>query len=752
MAAVMGSVDLVPRIAEVLNLAASPVRAVVQLLQGGATVPFIARYRKEQTGGLDEVAIRAIEEQRATQGALEERRATVLSTIAEQGKLSAQLREAIEACRTRAELEDLYLPYRPKRKTRASTARERGLEPLAARILAQPPSGSPASEASRFVDAKRDVPDVAAALAGARDIVAEVTAERSDVRSLARQRFEREGVVESTAVKAKTKGPTKFEAYYAHEERAKAIPSHRWLAILRGETEGVLRVKIRVDEEALAYDVATRLGYRRGSPFAGELEEAVRDSVKRLLQPSIESDVREELKLRSDIAAVRVFASNLSELLLAAPLGRKVVLGIDPGQRTGCKCVLVDDTGKLLEHTLINLVTGDAARAHAGRTLLDLVRRHHPFAIAVGNGTHGRETADFSREVLGPDVLVVLVSEAGASVYSASDVARDELPDVDLTVRGAVSIARRLQDPLAELVKIDPKAIGVGQYQHDVDATLLGKKLDDVIESCVNAVGVELNTASAPLLAHVAGIGPSLAKKIVQHRQKNGAFRSRKALLDVPGLGPKAFEQAAGFVRVRGAANPLDASAVHPERYALVERIARDAGVAPSALVGNEPVLAKIAWASYAGGDVGLPTLEDIRSELGKPGRDPRSAFSPPKFRDDVRKIEDIEPGMVLDGVVTNVTAFGAFVDLGVKQDGLVHVSELADTFVGDPHAVAHVGDAVRVKVLAVDLARKRISLSRRGLAPAASRGDCPHERAEYDREMAHLERTKNIPPSRLVK
>ena len=713
--------DLAPRIAEELRLDPAAVRATVALLDGGATVPFIARYRKEQTKGLDEVAIRAIEEKRDQLRALEERRSTILTTIAEQGKLTPELRAAIQRCRTRAELEDLYLPYRPKRKTRASIARERGLEPLARRILEQPPSGNAASEAARFVDPKKEVGDADAALAGARDIVAEIVAERSDVRALVRARFDREGLVESSAVKSKTKEPTKFEAYYDYSERAKSIPSHRWLAIVRGETEGVLRVKVRVDEEPLAREIAARAGVRRGSPFAAQLEEATADSMKRLLLPSIEGDVRDDLKARSDVAAVGIFAENLGKLLLAAPLGRRIVLGIDPGQRTGCKCVVVDDTGKLQTHTLVNLVTGDAAREHAKRTVLDLVKRFSPFAIAVGNGTHGRETADFCRQVLrdaslGDSVVVVLVSESGASVYSASDVAREELPDVDLTVRGAVSIARRLQDPLAELVKLDPKAIGVGQYQHDVDQTLLVKKLDEAVESCVNAVGVELNTASAPLLAHVAGIGPSLAKKIVAHRQKKGAFRARKELLDVSGLGPKAFEQAAGFVRVRDAANPLDASAVHPERYGLVERIAKDAGVSPSALVGNDTLVAKIPWASYASADVGLPTLEDIRRELSKPGRDPRDAFEPPKFRDDVRTIEDIKPGMVLDGVVTNVTAFGAFVDLGVKQDGLVHVSELADRFVKDPHEVARVGDRVKVRVLGVDLARKRVSLSRRAI------------------------------------
>jgi protein Tex len=720
--------DPTPRIAEELRLPPAGVRAVVRLFGEGATVPFIARYRKEQTGGLDEVAIRAIEEKRDYLVELEDRRRTILSAIDEQGKLTPELRRAIETCRVKSELEDLYLPYKVKRRTRAMIARERGLEPLAKRILAQPPNGDPRKEAAPFVDPKdptRGVPDADAALAGARDIVAEMVAERADVRATVRARFDREGMVESAAVPAKTKVPTKFQAYYDFTERAKTIPSHRFLAILRGEEEGVLRVKIRVDEEALAFDLAGKAGWRRGGPFAGELKDAVIDATKRLLMPSIESDVRSDLKEASDIEAVKVFADNLKQLLLAPPLGRSVVLGIDPGQRTGCKCVVVDDTGKLLTHALIQLVGGPASLEQAKKTLADLVTKHKPFAIAVGNGTHGRETADFSRAVLralpGDAVartMVVLVSESGASVYSASDVAREEFPDLDLTVRGAVSIARRLQDPLAELVKIDPKAIGVGQYQHDVQPTLLRKKLDEVIESCVNAVGVELNTASAPLLSRVAGVGPALAKKIVAYREKSGAFRSRRDLLKVPSLGPKAFEQAAGFVRIRAATNPLDASAVHPERYPLVERIAKDAGVDLRSLVGNEGLAAKISWPKYVSDDVGLPTLEDIRRELAKPGRDPRDSFEAPTFRDDVRTIEDVKPGMELEGTVTNVTAFGAFVDIGVHQDGLVHVSQLSDRFVKDPHAVVHVGDRVKVRVLEIDLARKRISLTAKSGPP----------------------------------
>jgi uncharacterized protein len=707
--------DPAPLIAEELKLPSAGVRAVARLLGEGATVPFIARYRKEQTGGLDEVAIRAIEEKRDYLASLEERRRTILGAIDEQGKLTTELRRAIETCRAKSELEDLYLPYKVKRRTRAMMARERGLEPLAKRILAQQPTGDPRREAVAYVDPTKEVPDVEAALAGARDIVAELVAERADVRSLVRARFDRDALVECSAVAAKTKVPTKFEAYYDFAEPAKRIPSHRFLAILRGEEEGILRVKIRVDEDALAFEIAGRIGWRRGTPFAGELQDALVDASKRLLMPSIESDLRGDLKEASDIEAVKIFAENLSKLLLAPPLGRRVVLGIDPGQRTGCKCVVVDDTGKLLTHALIQLVGSAAALDAAKKTLGDLVGKYRPFAIAVGNGTHGRETADFCRDVLktlAPATVIALVSESGASVYSASDIAREEFPDLDLTVRGAVSIARRLQDPLAELVKIDPKAIGVGQYQHDVRPALLLKKLDEVVESCVNAVGVELNTASASLLSRVAGVGPALAKKIVAYREKVGAFASRRDLLKVPSLGPKAFEQAAGFVRIRGAANPLDASAVHPERYALVERIAKDAGVAMRALVGSEDLAAKIPWSKYVAADVGLPTLEDMRREVAKPGRDPRNSFEAPTFRDDVRKIEDVRPGMELEGSVTNVTAFGAFVDLGVHQDGLIHVSQLSDRFVKDPHAVVRVGDRIKVRVLEVDLARKRIALT----------------------------------------
>ncbi len=709
--------DPVPLLATELSLRPDQVAAVVELLAGGNTVPFIARYRKEATGGLDEVQIRAIEERRGYLLELEERRQTVLSAIEQQGALTEQLRARILACTTKAALEDLYLPFKPKRRTRALIARERGLEPLADRILTQPSSGDPLREAAALVDPERGVADPAAALAGARDIVAELVAERADVRAAVRAAFTERGRLCSRAVPARTAEPTKFEQYYDFSEPVKTIPSHRFLAIRRGEREEVLRATIEVDSEPLIAGIERAMGLVAGSPFAVELGAAIADSFKRLLAPSVETEVRVELKLRSDRAAVQVFADNLKNLLLAPPLGPRAVIGIDPGLRTGCKCAAVDTTGKFLGHVTLFLSQGDAARERARDELARLIARHRPAAIAVGNGTGGREAEGFVRELLRErglsELFAVQVSESGASVYSASDLAREEFPDLDLTIRGAISIARRLQDPLAELVKIEPKAIGVGQYQHDVHQPLLARKLGEVVESCVNRVGVDLNTASAPLLSYVAGISKGLAKKIVGHREARGAFGARRQLLEVSGLGPRAFEQAAGFLRIRGG-DPLDGSAVHPERYPLVSRIAEDLGVELAELVGNPTLAGRIDIARYLGDGVGEPTLRDIVAELAKPGRDPRDQFEPPRFRDDVNTLEDLVEGMVLEGVVTNVTAFGAFVDVGVHQDGLVHVSQLADRFVRDPAEVVKVGDRLKVRVLAVDLARRRISLSAR--------------------------------------
>lgn len=717
--------DPVPGICRELGLPAAGVRAVVALLAEGATVPFIARYRKEATGGLDEVAIRNIDERRTYALELEARRGAVLAEIRGQGKLTPGLEAKIRAAVTKAELEDLYLPYKPKRRTRAVMARERGLEPLAELLWAQAQGQSPDDSARAFVDPSKEVPDVAAALAGARDIVAERVAEDAEVRRHARETYFNEGHIEVGKTTEHKDKVTKFDAYASFAEPIANIPSHRYLAIRRGETEGVLRAALSIDKEALVERVSKQR-VRAASPWSAQMALAVKDAVGRLLVPSVEVDVRVELKLSADRAAIDVFAKNLRELLLAAPLGTRYVLGIDPGQRTGCKCVVLDETGKLLEHDTVYLVQGDASVARAKQTLKAMLARHPIVAIAVGNGTHGRETEAFARDVLrelappGGVPFVVSVSEAGASIYSASDVAREEFPDLDLTIRGAISIARRLQDPLAELVKLDPKSIGVGQYQHDVFQAFLAKKLDEVVESCVNGVGVELNTASASLLSRVAGLGPSVAKRIVAHRNEKGAFKSRRALLGVPGMGPKTFEQAAGFVRVRGGEHPLDQSAVHPERYELVERIAKDLGVPVVSLVGNAELLKRIDRARYQSSDVGSFTLDDIFAELLRPGRDPRDEYQPPQFRDDVRTLEDLQPGMQLEGVVTNVTAFGAFVDVGVHQDGLVHVSQLADRFVKDPSEVVKVGDKVSVRVLEVDLQRRRIALTRKSGAQVA--------------------------------
>ena len=757
------------QIATELALPHAGVCAVLRLLGEGGTVPFIARYRKEATGALDEVQIRAIEERCDYLKELEDRRSTVLSTIAEQGKLTPELEASIRACTTKTALEDIYLPYKPKRRTRAMIARERGLEPLAERILAQPTEGSPVAEAAGFINAELEVPDAEAALAGARDIVAEKIAEDAATRDALRNFFAQEGEVIAEAAKKDATERTKFEQYYDFHEKVKSIPSHRYLAMRRGERERVLKVRVDAPSEAQRQAVERRMHLDERSPFAEQLRLAISDSFSRLLEPAMENDIRTDLKLRSDRSAVDVFAENLKNLLLAAPLGSRSVIGIDPGQRTGCKCAVVDSTGRFLEHTTIYLSSGDNKLQQAETALLKLVDTHQPFALAVGNGTGGRETEAFCRRVLQsarPEakVTVVQVNEAGASVYSASDIAREEFSELDLTIRGAISIARRLQDPLAELVKIEPKAIGVGQYQHDVHQPLLAKKLDEVIESCVNAVGVELNTASAPLLSRVAGLGPSLAKNIVKHRDEHGKFPSRKALLKVAKLGPRTYEQCAGFLRVRGGEHPLDASAVHPERYSLVERIAKDLQVGLAELVGNAELAGRIDTARYIGEGVGEPTLRDIIEELKKPGRDPRASFEPPKFRDGIEKLEDLEVGMRLEGVVTNVTHFGAFVDVGVHQDGLVHISRLADRFVSDPHEVVKVGDKIQVSVVELDLERRRIGLSARreeaprgpneagGSAPNEPRGGArrqDHGRGE--RPTKAPERFSNNPFARLL-
>ena len=690
----MTAQKVLPRLSAELGIPGGQIAAVAKLLGEGNTIPFIARYRKEVHGNLDEVQISKIQERLGYYAELEDRRATILKTIEEQGKLTDELRAKIEACMQKNALEDLYQPYKPKRRTRAMIAKEKGLEPLADKIWDHAPYEGTDEE-----------------LQGARDILAERIADLADVRGLVRDAFAKKAVVTSEVVTPKPAEPTKYEQYYDFQEPIAEIPSHRFLAIRRGQKEGVLWVRLVVDKAPLVARIAEIVG-------AGDdanLHLAVEDAYKRLLAPSCEIDVNVEKKLEADRQAVEVFAENLRHLLLAAPLGEKKVLAIDPGIRTGCKVAMLDATGKFLVNTVIYPMQ---RTAEAQETLAKIVEHFHPEAVAVGNGTAGRETEAFVRDVLkligAKDVMVVSVSESGASVYSASETARAEFPDLDLTVRGAISIGRRLQDPLAELVKIEPKAIGVGQYQHDVHQPLLDAKLDEVVVSCVNKVGVELNTASAPLLTRVSGVGPSLAKRIVAWRDENGAFKSRRDLLKVTGLGAKAFEQCAGFLRIRGAANPLDASAVHPERYALVETMAADLGVGVGELVGNAQLADKIDVRRYITNDVGEPTLKDIVSELKKPGRDPRAVFEKPAFRDDVTTIDDVQEGMTLEGIVTNVAAFGAFVDIGVHQDGLVHVSELADRFIRDPNEVVKVGDKIKVKVIGVDKARQRISLSAR--------------------------------------
>ena len=700
-----------------LGLRPAQVEGTLALSEGGATVPFIARYRKEATGGLDEVQVQAVLDGVRRRRELEARRATIVASIEQQGRMTPELARALAAAGTRAELEDLYLPYRPRRRTRATIARERGLEPLADLLWRQQQGGDAATLVAPFVDPERGVPDAESALAGARDICAERVAESAPLRGLARRLSAREGLLRSDVVPARRGERTRFEDHYGRQESLASAPSHRVLAAFRGEAEGVLRVRVVFPDERITGALIERVVRRPGALFAPDLQAAVRDGWERLLKPSLETELRADMKDRADRAAIEVFGQNLRHLLLASPAAGRRVLAIDPGLRTGLKVAALDGTGRLLETATLFTERGERERERAASALSALVARHRPDLVAVGNGTGSREAEAFVRAALGPSPPVVPVSEQGASVYSASEVARDELPELDVSLRGAVSIGRRLQDPLAELVKIDPRSIGVGQYQHDVEARALAEKLGEVVDSCVNAVGVDVNTASPRLLEHVSGVGPALARRIVEHREREGPFPSRAALRGVGGLGSRTFAQAAGFLLVRSR-EPLDDSAVHPERYGLVERMARDLGADVRALVGRTELVRRIDWRRYASGDVGEPTLRDILAELEKPGRDPRGDFSAPAFREDLRSLEDVREGMVLEGVVTNVTAFGAFVDVGVHQDGLVHVSELANRFVRDPAEVVRVGDRVGVKVLGVDLARRRLSLSIKAAAP----------------------------------
>jgi protein Tex len=701
----------IEKIATELRLTPKQVQATAALLDEGATVPFIARYRKEATASLDEVAITTIRDRLAQLRELDQRKDAILKSLEERGLLTEDLRQSILAAESMTALEDIYLPYRPKRRTRATIAREKGLEPRAC-LLWEQGDIDPMREAAAYVDPEQGIETPEEALAGARDIMAEWVNEDSTARAQLRELFLSQGVLTSRVVKGKEDLAGKYRDYHNWEEPVATSPSHRVLAMMRGEGESMLTLHINPPEE-LGLSILEGLFVRGRQPASLQVQLAVHDSYKRLLAPSLETDVRHLVKERADEAAIQVFADNLRQLLLAPPLGNKNVMALDPGFRTGCKVVCLDRQGKLLHRDTIYPLLDDGRAADAAQKLADLCRRFHVEAIAVGNGTGGRETEAFVRGLgLGPAISVVMVNESGASVYSASEAARAEFPDEDVTVRGAISIGRRLMDPLAELIKIDPKSIGVGQYQHDVDQKALKGRLDDVVVSCVNAVGVELNTTSAELLSHVSGLGPRLARSIVEYRNEHGPFRSRQALKKVPRLGPKAFEQAAGFLRIRDGENPLDASAVHPESYHIVEAMARGLGRSVKDLIGDAGVRSKVDLKEYVDDLVGLPTLNDIMDELARPGRDPRREFESFSFGEGIQKIEDLAPGMKLPGVVTNVTVFGAFVDIGVHQDGLVHVSQLADRFVRNPADVVKVQQRVTVTVLDVDLERKRISLS----------------------------------------
>ncbi len=708
----------ITRISEELNLKYSQVQTTAELLEQDATVPFIARYRKEATGSLDEVAITSIRNRLAQLAELDRRRDAIIESLTKRELLTDELSAKIAAANTMAELEDIYLPYRPKRRTRAAIAREKGLEPLAEMILAQD-TNAPIDleeEAAAFVDNEKGVNSIEDALAGARDIIAEQISENQDARAAIRKLSSERGVISSSVVKCKEEAGAKFKDYFTWNESVDRAPSHRVLAMMRGEKEGVLKLDIAPPtDNALA--MLSNLFVFGQTAASAQVEMAATDSYKRLLGPSMETEIRNELKRRADQEAIRVFSENLRELLLAPPLGRKNVLAIDPGFRTGCKVVCLDPQGKLIHNDTIFPHSGDGRAVKAAMTIRELAVEFKTEVIAIGNGTASRETEEFVRSLDLPNHLdIVMVNESGASIYSASEVAREEFPDEDVTVRGSVSIGRRLMDPLAELVKIDPKSIGVGQYQHDVDQNALKQSLDDVVICCVNRVGVDVNSASKQLLTYVSGLGSGLAQSVVNHRNEHGAFRTRKQLLKVKGLGPKAFEQSAGFLRIPNAENPLDASAVHPESYHIVDRISDDLGCSVKELMSDESLRKRIRLQDYVTENVGLPTLEDILEELAKPGRDPRRKFEVFRFADGIETIQDLHAGMVIPGIVTNVTAFGAFVDIGVHQDGLVHISQLADKFVRDPNEIVRVQQKVKVRVLQVDTERQRISLSMKGV------------------------------------
>jgi protein Tex len=727
----MTDTQLYFKVSDNLKIDTRQVVATARLLDEGGTIPFIARYRKEVTGSLDEVAIGQIRDEVERLRELEKRRESILKSIEGQGKLSEELKEKILDAETLSSLEDLYLPYKPKRRTRATMAREKGLEPLAQFLLLQ--EGSPEAEAEKFVAVEKEVPSAEEALQGARDIIAEIISEDATARDQIRSLFRQKATIKSRVVRGKEEEGAKYEDYFEWEEPLANCPSHRMLAMRRGEKEDFLFLDIKPPAED-ATDILNRIFVKGRNACAEQVKMAIDDGYARLLQPSIEAEIRSSAKEHADEKAIEVFAQNVRELLLASPLGQKAILAIDPGIRTGCKTVALDKQGKLLEDTVIY---PQMKRTEAENIVLAFCAKHSIEAIAIGNGTASRETEAFIRgiDVLPKSIPVIMVNESGASIYSASEVAREEFPDKDITVRGAVSIGRRLADPLAELVKLDPKSIGVGQYQHDVNQEKLKSKLDEVVSSCVNAVGVELNTASKQLLTYVSGLNSRLAQNIVEHRNRNGAFRSRRQLKEISGMGEKTFEQCAGFLRISGGENPLDKSSVHPESYAVVEKIAADLHCSIGDLLTSKELRKQINITHYVSETIGLPTLKDILSELEKPGRDPRKSFEVFSFAEGIEKPEDLREGMKLPGIVTNVTNFGAFVDVGVHQDGLVHISHLADTFVDDPNKIVKVSQQVMVTVLEVDLKRNRISLSMKGNgnAPASKLARQRKEEFTYD-------------------
>ncbi|MBI5633881.1 MAG: RNA-binding transcriptional accessory protein [Nitrospirae bacterium] len=701
-------------IAKELSIPAAQVKATAALLNDGSTIPFISRYRKEATGSLDEVAVAAIRDRLEQLKELDKRREAILKSLEERSLLTDELKTKIESADSLTSLEDIYLPFRPKRRTRAMMAKEKGLEPLAAALFGQEEMDIETA-AALYLDAEKGVATSEEALAGARDIIAEWVSEDQTARTRLRELFSAEGMLRSKVMSGKEEEAIKYRDYFEWEEPIAKAPSHRILAIRRGESEGFLIMRITPPEDE-ALNLLETIFLKRNNAASEQVKLALHDSYKRLLTSSMEGETRLAAKKRADDEAIRVFVENLRQLLLAPPLGRKSVLAIDPGFRTGCKVVCLDQQGKLLHNDTIYPHFSEKGIGEAGTKIKDLCSRFNIEAIAIGNGTAGRETEAFVRGLgLAPEIHIVMVNESGASIYSASEAAREEFSDYDLTVRGSVSIGRRLTDPLAELVKIDPKSIGVGQYQHDVDQIALKKSLDDVVSSCVNGVGVEVNTASRQLLTYVSGLGPQLAKGIVEYRNAHGPFRSREELKKIPRLGPKAFEQAAGFLRIRDGENPLDGSAVHPESYPLVSTMAQDLNCTVVELMRDNSLRQNIDLSLYVTDTAGLPTLNDIMSELAKPGRDPREQFESFNFAENVQKVEDLTPGMKLPGIVTNIAAFGVFVDLGVHQDGLIHISELADRFVKNPADVVKVHQKVTVTVLEVDLQRKRISLSMKG-------------------------------------